>query len=128
VADRCRSREDTGRPDLAGGPQSARRRWHEARAVLIESVFPVGDEFLDGHGSASADDLNEVVRAREDAVLVVGGDIAQVLDQMGRPAQGSQPGGELLDADAFLGLRRFDQFQESLGIARNVLTDRPGLR
>lgn len=26
--------------------------------------------------------------------------------------------------DAFLGLRRFEQFQESLGIARNVLTDR----
>src|SRR5262249_33751004 len=26
--------------------------------------------------------------------------------------------------DVFLGLRRFDQFQESLGIARNVLTDR----
>ena len=26
--------------------------------------------------------------------------------------------------DAFLGLRRFDQLQQSLGIARNVLTDR----
>jgi DNA-binding HxlR family transcriptional regulator len=30
----------------------------------------------------------------------------------------------LVVRDAFLGLRRFDQFQESLGIARNVLTDR----
>ena len=26
--------------------------------------------------------------------------------------------------DVFLGLRRFDQLQKSLGIARNVLTDR----
>jgi DNA-binding HxlR family transcriptional regulator len=30
----------------------------------------------------------------------------------------------LIIRDAALGLRRFDQFQESLGIARNVLTDR----
>jgi DNA-binding HxlR family transcriptional regulator len=30
----------------------------------------------------------------------------------------------LIIRDAFLGLRRFDQFQKSLGIARNVLTDR----
>jgi DNA-binding HxlR family transcriptional regulator len=30
----------------------------------------------------------------------------------------------LIIRDAFLGLRRFEQFQESLGIARNVLTDR----
>ena len=30
----------------------------------------------------------------------------------------------LIIRDAFRGLRRFDQFQESLGIARNVLTDR----
>jgi DNA-binding HxlR family transcriptional regulator len=30
----------------------------------------------------------------------------------------------LIIRDAFLGLRRFDQFQENLGIARNVLTDR----
>lgn len=30
----------------------------------------------------------------------------------------------LIIRDAFLGLRRFDQFQESLGIARNVLADR----
>ncbi len=30
----------------------------------------------------------------------------------------------LIVRDALLGLRRFDQFQESLGIARNVLTDR----
>jgi DNA-binding HxlR family transcriptional regulator len=30
----------------------------------------------------------------------------------------------LIIRDAFLGLRRFDQFQTSLGIARNVLTDR----
>jgi DNA-binding HxlR family transcriptional regulator len=30
----------------------------------------------------------------------------------------------LIIRDVFLGLRRFDQFQESLGIARNVLTDR----
>jgi DNA-binding HxlR family transcriptional regulator len=30
----------------------------------------------------------------------------------------------LIVRDAFLGLSRFDQFQESLGIARNVLTDR----
>ena len=33
-------------------------------------------------------------------------------------------GRSLIVRDAFLGLRRFDQFQESLGIARNVLTDR----
>jgi DNA-binding HxlR family transcriptional regulator len=32
----------------------------------------------------------------------------------------------LIIRDAFLGLRRFDQFQQSLGIARNVLTDRLG--
>jgi DNA-binding HxlR family transcriptional regulator len=32
----------------------------------------------------------------------------------------------LIIRDAFLGLRRFEQFQESLGIARNVLTDRLG--
>jgi DNA-binding HxlR family transcriptional regulator len=30
----------------------------------------------------------------------------------------------LIVRDAFLGKRRFDEFQESLGIARNVLTDR----
>src|SRR6516225_7500735 len=30
----------------------------------------------------------------------------------------------LIVRDVFLGLRRFDEFQESLGIARNVLTDR----
>ena len=30
----------------------------------------------------------------------------------------------LIVRDAFLGLHRFDEFQESLGIARNVLTDR----
>ena len=30
----------------------------------------------------------------------------------------------LIVRDAFLGLTRFDQFQENLGIARNVLTDR----
>lgn len=30
----------------------------------------------------------------------------------------------LIVRDAFLGVRRFDEFRESLGIARNVLTDR----
>src|SRR5215470_5876179 len=30
----------------------------------------------------------------------------------------------LIVRDAFRGLRRFDEFQESLAIARNVLTDR----
>jgi DNA-binding HxlR family transcriptional regulator len=30
----------------------------------------------------------------------------------------------LIIRDAFLGVRRFEQFQESLGIARNILTDR----
>lgn len=30
----------------------------------------------------------------------------------------------LIIRDAFLGLRRFDEFQDSLGIARNVLADR----
>jgi DNA-binding HxlR family transcriptional regulator len=30
----------------------------------------------------------------------------------------------LIIRDAFLGLRRFDEFQDSLGIARNVLTNR----
>jgi DNA-binding HxlR family transcriptional regulator len=30
----------------------------------------------------------------------------------------------LIVRDVFLGLRRFDEFQESLGIARNVLSDR----
>jgi DNA-binding HxlR family transcriptional regulator len=30
----------------------------------------------------------------------------------------------LIVRDALLGLRRFDEFQESLGVARNVLTDR----
>src|ERR1700716_1532509 len=30
----------------------------------------------------------------------------------------------LIVRDIFLGVRRFDQLQESLGIARNVLTDR----
>jgi DNA-binding HxlR family transcriptional regulator len=30
----------------------------------------------------------------------------------------------LIVRDVFLGLRRFEQFQENLGIARNVLTDR----
>jgi DNA-binding HxlR family transcriptional regulator len=30
----------------------------------------------------------------------------------------------LIVRDAFLGLRRFEQFQDSLGVARNVLTDR----
>jgi DNA-binding HxlR family transcriptional regulator len=32
----------------------------------------------------------------------------------------------LIIRDVFLGLRRFDQLQESLGIARNVLTERLG--
>src|SRR3982750_1007871 len=31
----------------------------------------------------------------------------------------------LIVRDAFLGVRRFDDFQRSLGIARNVLADRP---
>src|SRR2546427_118603 len=30
----------------------------------------------------------------------------------------------LIIRDAFLGIRRFDELQESLGVARNVLTDR----
>jgi DNA-binding HxlR family transcriptional regulator len=30
----------------------------------------------------------------------------------------------LIIRDVFLGLRRFDEFQENLGVARNVLTDR----
>ena len=30
----------------------------------------------------------------------------------------------LVIRDAFVGVRRFDEFQERLGIARNVLTDR----
>lgn len=33
----------------------------------------------------------------------------------------------LIVRDALLGLRRFEQFQDSLGIARNVLTNRLGL-
>jgi DNA-binding HxlR family transcriptional regulator len=32
----------------------------------------------------------------------------------------------LIIRDAFLGLRRFDEFQASLGVARNVLSDRLG--
>ena len=32
----------------------------------------------------------------------------------------------LILRDAFLGLRRFDEFQASLGVARNVLSDRLG--
>ncbi len=32
----------------------------------------------------------------------------------------------LLLRDAFLGVRRFDEFQEDLGIARNILADRLG--
>ena len=32
----------------------------------------------------------------------------------------------LVVRDALLGLRRFDQFQRSLGVARNILTDRLG--
>jgi len=32
----------------------------------------------------------------------------------------------LIIRDAFLGLRRFDELQESLGVARNVLSDRLG--
>src|SRR5919197_6007881 len=43
-------------------------------------------------------------------------------------ARALEVGGErwtlLIIRDAFLGLRRFDDFQQSLGIARNVLTDR----
>src|SRR4051794_23997535 len=31
----------------------------------------------------------------------------------------------LIIRDAFLGVRRFDDFQRELGVARNVLTDRP---
>src|SRR3954447_26607364 len=34
----------------------------------------------------------------------------------------------LIVRDALLGLRRFDDFQRSLGVARNVLTDRLGRR
>ena len=30
----------------------------------------------------------------------------------------------LIVRDALAGMRRFDEFQESLGIARNILTDR----
>ena len=30
----------------------------------------------------------------------------------------------LIIRDVFLGIRRFDELQESLGVARNVLTDR----
>ena len=32
----------------------------------------------------------------------------------------------LVIRDAFLGVRRFDDFQRDLGVARNVLTDRLG--
>lgn len=32
----------------------------------------------------------------------------------------------LIVRDAFLGVRRFDQFQQSTGISRNILAERPG--
>src|SRR5271170_8457873 len=40
-----------------------------------------GDEFLHRRGLLSADSFNQVVVAREDSVLVVDGDVAQVLRQ-----------------------------------------------
>src|SRR5260221_7040792 len=84
------------------GTVRCRFRRHEARTIPIEGVPPVDHELLYGHGRAIADDLNEVVRALEDAVLVVDGDVAQVLDQVGRRPQGSQPVRELLDADGLI--------------------------
>jgi hypothetical protein len=66
----------------ARGPRSARLGRNEVRAVPVEDLLPADDESRDGHNSSVADDLNEVVRPREDAVLVIDGDIAQMLDQM----------------------------------------------
>ena len=43
--------------------------------------------------------------------------IASALDVVGEPTL-------LIVRDAFYGVRRFDDFQENLGIARNVLTAR----
>jgi DNA-binding HxlR family transcriptional regulator len=51
-------------------------------------------------------------------------------DQVCSIARGLEVLGErwtlLIVRDALLGLRRFEEFQQSLGVARNVLTDRLG--
>src|SRR5215469_5959320 len=46
----------------------------ERRAVLL-------DERLERHGRPATELLNQVVRAREDAVLVIDGDLPQVLEE-----------------------------------------------
>jgi hypothetical protein len=71
------------------------------RSCGVEEVLSADDELLHGHGRAIAGDLKGVSchgRRRSGSRC----DIAQVLDQMGRLAQGSQSVGELLDTDGLV--------------------------
>src|SRR4029077_15960 len=84
-------------------------------AVSLEKMPPIVDELLHGHGRAVADDLDEVVRAPEDAVLVVDGNVAQMLDQVrGHPHRGHAVG-ELLDADGLVPHRDSERAGGSCG-------------
>src|SRR5260221_13267382 len=87
------------------------------RAVSLEGVFPAGYEVRDGRGRAVADDLDEVVGSGEDAVLVVDGDVADVLDEVRGPAAGGQAGGELVDADGIVGHRDAQRPRDRFGDA-----------
>lgn len=62
------------------GHVSARR--DGVRAVPGVGLGREADESLDGQGSGAADDLDEVVRAWEDAVAVVDGDVGEMLDEV----------------------------------------------
>jgi HxlR-like helix-turn-helix len=68
---------------------------------------------------------------RERPLLVPAGTARQYPGQNCSLARALEIVGErwtlLIIRDAFLGLRRFDQFQQSLGIARNVLTSCAGI-
>ena len=59
-----------------GGPASKLARSGESCAVLI-------DKLLQRHRRAAADFFDEIIRASEDAVLVINGNFTQMLDGEG---------------------------------------------
>jgi hypothetical protein len=52
-----------------------------AESLSLEGLVMLGDEFLERHPRPSSDLLDEVIRAREQAVLVIDWALPQVLDQ-----------------------------------------------
>src|SRR5580704_14210311 len=52
-----------------------------AESLSLEGLAMLGDELFERHRRASSDLLDQVIRAGEDAVLVIECDLAQVLEQ-----------------------------------------------